>query len=143
MSPWDLKEVSLMTVRGCEVVQARPYALDSEIVDFDKCTNAWGKLVQPSRMTTTCPACGQGNDLVCNSDDKYQCACYVPKNVKKVIPKILYNQLGVTLFEEDLMIIHERAASLNDDHVENKWDDLISNLDKLEQENKEKTDLDE
>lgn len=55
-NPYDLVS---MTVNGKEM-HGRPVAFDSEVVDQNAMTNAFGNVVKPIKLSTCCPDCGQG-----------------------------------------------------------------------------------
>lgn len=58
-NPYDMVP---MVINGVEM-QGRPVEFDSDIADFDKMENAFGKLVKPKKLTTVCPNCGQGLEV--------------------------------------------------------------------------------
>ena len=58
-NPYDMIP---MVVNGEETV-GRPVEFDSQITDFETMENAFGNAVKPSKVTTTCPRCGQGLEV--------------------------------------------------------------------------------
>lgn len=55
-NPYDLVE---MRINGV-TIYGRPIEFDAEIADFNKLVDAFGNLIHPKRLSTTCPSCGQG-----------------------------------------------------------------------------------
>lgn len=55
-NPYDLVK---MTVNNKEIF-GRPIALDSDVVNNNDLTNAFGNIVKPTKLSTVCPDCGQG-----------------------------------------------------------------------------------
>jgi hypothetical protein len=58
-SPYDLVP---LTING-KSITGRPFQFDSDVVNQMTMTNAFGVVVKPSRVITTCPDCGQGFEL--------------------------------------------------------------------------------
>jgi len=64
-NPYDLVS---MLING-QPIHGRPIEFDSEIVNFSKLTNAFGNLVRPKRLSTICPSCGQGLEVIVSLPD--------------------------------------------------------------------------
>lgn len=64
-NPYDLVS---MLING-QPIHGRPIEFDTEIVNFSKLTNAFGNLVRPKRLSTICPSCGQGLEVVVSLPD--------------------------------------------------------------------------
>lgn len=57
-----------MKINGQEV-HGRPIEFDSEIVDFNNVKNAFGNFVRPKKLSTVCPDCGAGLEVVVTLPD--------------------------------------------------------------------------
>lgn len=55
-NPYDLVD---MRINGKDT-HGRPIAFDSDVVDNNMMTNAFGNPVKPEKLSTSCPDCGQG-----------------------------------------------------------------------------------
>ena len=55
-NPYDLVN---MRINGKDT-NGRPIAFDSDVVDNNMMTNAFGNPVKPEKLSTSCPDCGQG-----------------------------------------------------------------------------------
>jgi hypothetical protein len=61
-NPYDL----IPTKINGKDFQSRPIAFDSDVVDNQAMTNAFGNIVKPTRVSTICPDCGQGLEYDCD-----------------------------------------------------------------------------
>lgn len=80
-NPYDL--VPLL-INGKQIY-GRPIELDSVIVNHTKITNGFGSLVKPSKLSTTCPDCGQGLMLDVKLSEPpffYSTDCYICRPTK-------------------------------------------------------------
>lgn len=85
-NPFDLIDISINN----KPISGRPVLFDSEIVNYDSMVNAFGTIVKPTRLSTTCPDCGQGLliDVVFdNPPFSLKTNCYLcnPVKVEEVI----------------------------------------------------------
>lgn len=58
-NPYDLVNIKL----NSHLTYGRPVEFSSQIVDQKKLTDAFGKVVKPTKISTTCSDCGQGFTL--------------------------------------------------------------------------------
>lgn len=58
-NPYDLVSVKL----NSHMTYGRPVEFNSPIIDQNKLTDAFGQIVKPTKISTTCPDCGQGYTL--------------------------------------------------------------------------------
>jgi len=68
MTNYNPYNLVAMSINGTEIY-GRPMEFDSEIVDFQKMINAFGYAVKPSKLSTICPNCGQGLEVVVSLPD--------------------------------------------------------------------------
>lgn len=68
MTNYNPYNLVAMSINGTEIY-GRPMEFDSEIVDFQKMINAFGYSVKPSKLSTICPSCGQGLEVVVSLPD--------------------------------------------------------------------------
>lgn len=64
-NPYDL----IPTLVNGKEFQSRPIEFDSEVVDNNNMTNAFGSIVKPTKVSTSCPDCGQGLEFDCTLED--------------------------------------------------------------------------
>lgn len=99
-NPYNLVEIIINN----HTMYARPIAFDSEIVNHKKCTNAFGKLVKPSKLSTVCPDCGSGLILdvdLCDPPFRpVRCFCEYCNPGRTVLPDPFINPLDAGLVAE-------------------------------------------
>lgn len=100
-NPFDLVSMTI----NKKPIYGRPVELDSEITDHKNMKNAFGVIVKPSKLSTTCPDCGQGLILdVVLSDPpfSYDTNCMICKP-KVDIPPVFSNPVESNrVSEQDL-----------------------------------------
>lgn len=126
-SPYDMIEATISTGKGVMPILLRPYRFDSEPVNLDTLKNAFGNVIRPTQLSSSCPNCGVMVDVAFNIDMKYKCEeCYVA-------PKIKY----ISAFVEDPIspirdLIYtpiEESIDTEDDNLTNLLDHLGGNAD--------------
>lgn len=86
-SPYDLIESVMLTAKGPMKVMMRPYRFDSDPVDLNTLKNAFGYVIKPTQLSSSCPHCGVMVDVPFNNDMTYRCIdCYKEPKRKIVVP---------------------------------------------------------
>ncbi len=76
-SPYDMVTARMQTANGTMEVYMRPFQFDSEPVDLNTMKNAFGLVIRPTRLSSSCPNCGCLVDVEVTTDLLYKCGeCY-------------------------------------------------------------------
>lgn len=120
-SPYDLVPLIL---NGCPTY-GRPTAFDSDVTNQMKMTNAFGKYVKPTQISTTCHDCGQGFVIDIKLSDPpfspYVCSCPICKIDPPPIPdpfinpvtseRISINDLDPLLYDIQNPVVHTTTVA--------------------------------
>lgn len=118
----------LVLIRIYDVdVYARPIAFSAEVVDYNKCTDSFGRKVYVTRVMLTCPACGSpiehdlNNECVCLRCESLKPAKVHPFRDPVKCGKIKLHQLIEHVFDPDKGFTFE----INEDRRQAVFSDFV------------------
>lgn len=119
-SPYDMVEARVLTGNGKMTTLMRPYLFDSEPVNMDTLKNHFGYVIRPTKLTASCPNCGNLLDVDVTTDLTYKCLeCYKePK--RKII-----NPFVVDPLSDIWHLIYSEKEEVEEGSLEHLLDHLI------------------
>lgn len=89
-SPYDMVKARMKTAKGIMEVYMRPFQFDSEPVDLNTMKNAFGFVIRPTRLSSSCPHCGCLVDVEATTNLLYTCGeCYKEPKRPVFIPFVV------------------------------------------------------
>lgn len=123
---YDLVQVKIYGVD----VYARPIAFSAEVVNFNKCTDSFGRKVYVTRVLLTCPACGCpiehdiSTECICQNCESSRPAKIPPFRDPIKCGKIKLHQLIEHVFDPNkgfsLEINEDRRHAVFSDFIDHK-----------------------
>lgn len=119
-SPYDMVEARVLTGNGKMTTLMRPYQFDSEPVNMDTLKNHFGHVIRPTKLTASCPNCGNLLDVEVSTDMTYKCfECFKEPRKKVFSPFVIDPLSGI------LHLIYSDAVVEEEGSLEHLLDHLI------------------